>query len=149
MLYFFIFFGGGGRMKKKVWKKNRKKKVFLWNSLWGIPFCILLSSPFLVLFCVRLLYPYHISCDTFCVFLGRHIFFSKNKNAKKRYKMLKKGIKMLYLTFSGIPSIRRNGIQTNGKHTVMYWKFYVPKYMSFFVLKSGPFWSFLTFFGPF
>ena len=136
-------------MKKKVWKKNRKKKVFLWNSLWGIPFCILLSSPFLVLFCGRLLYPYHISCDTFCVFLGRHIFFSKNKNAKKRYKMLKKGIKMLYLTFSGIPSIRRNGIQTNGKHTVMYWKFYVPKYMSFFVLKSGPFWSFLTFFGPF
>ena len=136
-------------MKKKVWKKTGKRKFFLWNSLLGIPFCILHSSPFLVLFCGRLLCPYHISCDTFCVFLGHHTFFSKNKNATKCYKMLKNATKMLHWSFSGSSPVRLNGIQTNRIRTIMYWEFHVPKYMSFFVLKSGPFWSFLTFFGPF
>ena len=113
------FLEGGGEWKKKFEKKTEKRKFFLWNSLLGIPFCILHSSPFLVLFCGRLLRPYHISCDTFCVFLGHHTFFSKNKNAKKRYKMLKKGIKMLYLSFSGSSPVRLNGIQNIRIHTVM------------------------------
>jgi hypothetical protein len=63
--------------------------------------------------------------------------------------MLKKGIKMLYLTFSVIFPVRRYEIHNNRIHTGMVSCYYVLKTKGILSPKSGPFWSFLTFFGPF
>ena len=95
-----MLFEGGGEGEKKTWKKNRKSKSFLFEFLFLES---IITRSFLHVFLGFKITLTIKGVVRFVVFYEYRIFYHNKINAKKRYKMLKKGIKMLYLLFVSQP----------------------------------------------